>query len=78
MNPLINDMVQTDPSKRPTMDDIVQRFAAIIAGLGARKLRSRIVNKGENVYRRVTRGTFHWVQQIGYIVRGIPAIPTSS
>ncbi|KAF8134314.1 kinase-like domain-containing protein [Boletus edulis] len=77
MRPLITDMVQKDPSKRPTMDEVVQRFAAITAGLGNRKLRSRVVGKGEKVYHRVTRDTFHWMRQFGYIARGIPAIPTS-
>ncbi|KAN0084563.1 Protein kinase-like domain containing protein [Tylopilus felleus] len=77
MRPLITDMVQRDPSKRPTMDEVVERFGAIRAGLNSRTLRSRIISKGENLYQRVTRGTFHWLRQIGYITRGIPAIPTS-
>lgn len=77
MRPLITDMVQKDPSRRPTMDEVVQRFATIRAGLNNRKLRSRMVSKGEKVYHSVTRGTSHWMRQIGYIARGIPAIPTS-
>lgn len=77
MRPLINEMVQRDPSKRPTMDEVVQQFAAIGAGLSTWKLRSRLVSKGEKVYQSVTRGTSHWIRQIGYITRGIPAIPTS-
>ena len=77
MRPLITDMVQRDPSQRPTMDEVVERFGAIRAGLNSRKLRSRIISKGENLYQRMTRGTFHWLRQIGYITRGIPAIPTS-
>lgn len=78
MRPLITDMVQKDPLKRPTMDEVVQRFAAIRADLSTWKLRSRIVSKGERVYRSVTRGTSHWMRQIGFITRGIPAVPTSS
>lgn len=77
MRPLITDMVQKDPSKRPTMDEVVQRFAAIRAGLSTWKLRSRMVSEGEKVYHSMTRGTSHWIRQIGYITRRIPAIPTS-
>ena len=29
MEPLVRDMVQTDPTKRPTMDDVVTRFSEI-------------------------------------------------
>ena len=77
MLPLITDMVQKDPSKRPTMDEVVQRFAAIKPGLSTWKLRSRVVSKGEKTYHSVTRGTSHWMRQIGFIARGISAVPTS-
>lgn len=77
MRPLITDMVQNDPSKRPSMDEVVQRFAAIRAGLSTWKLRSRIVSKGERVYHSITRGTSHWMRQVGFITRGIPAVPKS-
>ncbi|KAG8214204.1 kinase-like domain-containing protein [Butyriboletus roseoflavus] len=75
-NAIKKDFVEKDPSKRPTMDEVVQRFAAIRAGLSTWKLRSRIVSKGERVYQSVTRGTFHWIRRIGFITRGIPAVPT--
>ena len=78
MRPLIADMVQKDPSKRPTMDEVVQRFATIRAGLSTWKLRSRVVSKDEKVYLSVARGASHWMRQIGFIMRGIPAIPKSS
>lgn len=77
MQHLIADMVQKDPSKRPTMSEVVQRFDAIRAGLSRWKLRSRVVDKGENAYHSVTRGTSHWMRQIGFITRGIAAVPTS-
>jgi hypothetical protein len=77
MRPLIADMVQDDPSKRPTMHEVVQRFDALRAGLNNWKLRSRVVDKGESAYHHITRGTSHWTRQIGFITRGIPAVPTS-
>jgi len=30
MAPLIDDMVQDDPDKRPTMDEVIQQFNALV------------------------------------------------
>ncbi|KAJ6496860.1 hypothetical protein DFH09DRAFT_945771 [Mycena vulgaris] len=40
MRPLVSDMVQDDPAKRPTIDEVVARFDEIRAGLSSWKLRS--------------------------------------
>ena len=77
MRPLIADMVQRDPSKRPTMGEVIQRFATIRTGLSTWKLRSRVVSKGEKAYQGVVHAASHWVRQIVFIARGIPAVPTS-
>ena len=77
MRPLIADMVQKDPSKRPTMGEVVLRFDALRGGLNNWKLRSCIVDKGESACHSITHGTSHWMRQIGFITRGISAIPTS-
>ncbi|KAJ6545128.1 kinase-like domain-containing protein [Mycena sp. CBHHK59/15] len=42
MVPLVADMVQTDPSLRPEMDEVVRRFGDIVQGLNNWKLRSRV------------------------------------
>lgn len=76
MKPLLNDMCQDDPTKRPTMEEVVVRFAKIVKGLSGWKLRSPVANKGEargNKFRRFPR---HWRTQIDRMVKGIPAIPT--
>ncbi|KIK89992.1 hypothetical protein PAXRUDRAFT_831730 [Paxillus rubicundulus Ve08.2h10] len=75
MQPLVADMIQADPSKRPTMDDVVARFEGICRGLSGWKLRSRVVDKDEDVFERVTRTTSHWTRRIGFVARGVPAIP---
>ncbi|KIM38846.1 hypothetical protein M413DRAFT_75436 [Hebeloma cylindrosporum] len=41
MKPLIDDMVQDGPAKRPNMNEVVQRFEEIVRGLSQWKLRSR-------------------------------------
>ncbi|KAF8836449.1 hypothetical protein BDN67DRAFT_936726 [Paxillus ammoniavirescens] len=75
IQPLIADMVQQDPSKRPTMDEVVERFDTIQAGLRSWKLRSRVVDKREGILEGVIRGTSHWIRRIGFVVRGVPAVP---
>ncbi|KIJ18458.1 hypothetical protein PAXINDRAFT_167058 [Paxillus involutus ATCC 200175] len=78
IQPLIADMVQQDPSKRPTMDEVVKRFDTIRAGLRSRKLRSRVVDKRESGFECVIRGTSHWMRRIGFVARGVPAVPRRS
>ena len=43
MRPLVEDMVQDDPKKRPTMDEVVERFDKIRASLSWWILRKRLV-----------------------------------
>lgn len=76
MQPLIADMVQQDPSKRPTMDEVVKRFHAIWSDLSRWKLRSRVIDKEENMLDGVLRGSTHWMRRVGFMTRGVPAIPT--
>lgn len=44
---LVKDMVQDDPSKRPTMDQVVLRFKQIRRKLSSHKLRSRVAHPDE-------------------------------
>ncbi|KAJ7680966.1 hypothetical protein DFH06DRAFT_1315695 [Mycena polygramma] len=43
MRPLVNDMIQADPTKRPQIDEVVTRFAEIQKGFSTWKLRSRVI-----------------------------------
>ncbi|VDC04965.1 unnamed protein product [Peniophora sp. CBMAI 1063] len=45
VKPLIADMTQEDPSKRPKIDEVVERFAEIRASLSEKKLRSRVKDR---------------------------------
>ncbi|KAN0091510.1 Protein kinase-like domain containing protein [Tylopilus felleus] len=76
MKPLIASMIQADPDKRPKMDEVVARFDEIQRGLNPRKLRSRVVDVNEDLFERVVRTASHWKRRIGFIVRGVPAIPS--
>jgi hypothetical protein len=78
MEPLVADMVQEDPSKRPNMDEAVAEFEVIRLGLGNSKLRSRLVDRGENRFIGFFRGLAAWIRRITYIVKRLPPLPTPS
>jgi hypothetical protein len=68
MEPLIADMVQDDPTKRPKMDEVVIRFREIKGKLSSWKLRSRIVRRDEIWPLAVWRSVGHWYRNIGYVL----------
>ncbi|KAJ7071939.1 hypothetical protein C8F01DRAFT_1243039 [Mycena amicta] len=77
MGPLVKDMVQDDPAKRPNIDEVVSRFAEIQKSLNPRKLRSRVLGKKEFPYiPHYVVG--HWYRRIRSIVFRTPACPAPS
>jgi len=75
MQPLVNEMIQSDPSKRPTIDEIVARFDALRRSLSSWKLRSRAVEKDEYTLLRLSLSLRHLRQRIGYVLKRIPPVP---
>jgi hypothetical protein len=75
MEPLITDMVQTDPTKRLKMDEVVTRFSEIRGKLSAWKLRSRIARKNELWPVTAWRSVSHWCRTVGYVLGRKAAIP---
>ncbi|KAJ7782450.1 hypothetical protein DFH07DRAFT_909276 [Mycena maculata] len=76
MYALVADMTLEDPAKRPTMDEVVDRFSSIKAGLSEWKLRSRFTPRQELSVRETIHLTRHWAQQLYFMARRIPAIPS--
>jgi hypothetical protein len=74
MQPLISDMVQDDPAKRPTIDQVVKRFAEMRKNLGALKLRARVGLRDESF--GAVRDFRHFFATIKYALKGIPPVPT--
>jgi hypothetical protein len=74
MQPLISDMVQDDPAKRPTIDQVVKRFADVRKKLGTLKLRARVGPRDESF--GVVRDFVHLFTTIKYTLKGIPPVPT--
>ena len=68
MEHLVTDMVQNDPTKRPTMDEVVTRFSEIRGKLNTWKLRSGITRKygqslpGSQLVTGILRWLHRWLQ----------------
>jgi hypothetical protein len=75
IQPLITDMVQEDPTKRPKMDEVVTRFAEIKKRLSTWKLRSRMARNNEVWPLATWRALRHWRRSIGYVCTRKAAIP---
>ena len=78
IEPLIADMVQKDPKKRPTMDEVVNRFVEIKRGLSTWKLRSRMGRNNEIWPVTAWRAVSHWYRTVGYVISRKPALPDLS
>jgi hypothetical protein len=75
IEPLIADMVQEDPTKRPTMDEVVTRFSEIKNKLSTWKLRSRIARKNEIWPVAAWRTVGQWCRTVGYVLTRKAALP---
>ncbi|KAK1232347.1 hypothetical protein PQX77_004511 [Marasmius sp. AFHP31] len=76
LHPLIADMTQDDPAKRPTMDKVVLRFTGIIKELNEFKLRSRITTTPPHISDKPMFAPVHWTRQFFYFITRAPPIPT--
>lgn len=76
MATLVQDMVQDDPSKRPTIDEAVVRFKGIRQQLSTNQLRARLVDRGEGFFASLHRGILHFGQRLVDTFNRIPAIPS--
>ena len=69
-------MVQDEPSKRPTIDEVATRFEDIRTRLSTWKLRSRIVRKKDYALFGFFRAIRHAYRTAWYVASFTPAIPT--
>jgi hypothetical protein len=76
MDALIADMVQDEPAKRPTMDQVVERFSRVRKDLTNSMLRARIPDRDEGAFKALYRGLSHLGQRAQYTISGLPAVPT--
>ncbi len=76
--PLVRDMIQPDPSKRPAIDEVVRRFDELLKRVRFWTLRSRPVRVDEESVVGWYRNTRHVFRTIRYVLSRKPAIPMSS
>ena len=75
MKVFIAEMVQEDPVKRPTMDEVVARFSEIKNKLSTWKLRPRLIHKKEIIPVKVWRTVGRWYRTVSYALSRKAAIP---
>ncbi|TFK74339.1 hypothetical protein BDN72DRAFT_833694 [Pluteus cervinus] len=76
LRPLVKDMVQDDPEKRPTIDEVVTRFEKICKKLSIWKLRSRPIPRTGNLIKGLHNHVEHWKRRMDYVKRGVHPIPS--
>lgn len=78
VTPLVNDMVSVDPKKRPTMDEVVERFERIRYALPWWKLRARLWSSMEDghPWMTFTLNVRHIFRTICDILMFRSAVPT--
>jgi hypothetical protein len=75
LKPLIDDMVQDDPEKRPTIDQCVVRLDDIIRSQSSWTLRSPVWYSNDHIFGIIYRLFPHWGRRIFYIITQSPPIP---
>lgn len=78
MQPLVDDMIQDDPHKRPTIDEVVARFDQLIPTLSTWTLRSRLIELEESEkwpICRVLRRVHHFFRTSAHILTFHNSIP---
>ena len=78
MNSLVEAMTDEDPTKRPTIEEVVEKFDRIRGSLSAIKLRSPITPKNDHIVFTVFRYTMQLTRTVRYIIHQTPAIPIPS
>ena len=76
LDALVADMVQDDPAKRPTMDEVARRFDDIYNALTTNTLRARLVNREEQSEDILVNVVSHWYRRLKYAIQGHPAVPS--
>ena len=76
MAPLVADMIQEDPSKRPMIDEVIKRFEDACVAISPWHLRSRFKRSNETKSVRRKRDAKRFITKtIPYILHGRSALP---
>ncbi|KAJ7162149.1 kinase-like domain-containing protein [Mycena filopes] len=76
IRPLVNAMTAEDPTERPTIDEVAERFVVIRKRLNFWKLRSRVVKSDDVPFPFSLKYIIpHWRRRFQFIRHRVPAIP---
>ncbi|KAL4243619.1 hypothetical protein ABKN59_011687 [Abortiporus biennis] len=80
IQPLVNEMVQDDPAKRPDMEEVVKRFTEIYQNLPKSVLRSRLAGQREanDPFTFIGRHVKYYVHTLIHILLRRNPMPTPS
>ena len=77
MEPLISRMVDDDPAKRPTMDEVVTSFKEIVSKSSFLRLRARLVERKDGPIMNLLKSVHHVsCRTIPYVVTCRAALPS--
>ena len=75
MRELVDTMTDENPAKRPTIEEVIERFDDIRSSLSMAKLRSPIILKNEPTLSTIFRHVRQLTRTLLYVIQGIPAVP---
>ena len=78
MRELVDAMTDENPAKRPTIEEVVERFDHIRGSFSEIKLRSPITPKNDPILFTVFRHVMQMTRTVPYIICRRPAIPVPS
>ena len=77
MRELVDAMTDEDPAKRPTIEDVIEKFDEIRSSLSSVKLRSPIISKKEPTLFTIFRHARRLTRTLFYVIQRIPAVPVN-
>jgi hypothetical protein len=75
MEGLVGAMTTVDPARRPTIEEVVEKFSHIRESLGEFKLRSLITSRRDPTIVTTYRYTRQAIRTLQYIILQKPSIP---
>lgn len=75
LHALVADMVQSDPQKRPPIEEVASRFTEATSKLSSRSLRGRLRQRNESAIVRLLLGIGHMFRTAKYVVKRLPPVP---
>lgn len=78
MRELIDAMTDENPAKRPTIEEVIERFDEIHSSLSTVKLRSPIISKKDPTVFTIFRCARQLTRTLLYVIQRVPAVPVPS